>query len=165
LADSLPPDLALGLEARDRNARDVLGHIAGWHQMMLRWNSHALKCVPTAVPAYGYTWDEVTELNLAIWRVIQGTGYRWMRAAIGRTHARALAMLDSLTAEQLWTPGLYEWTRGGTVGGWVGSLTARHYEWGVTKLRRALRLATMDDADSHPGETIRALDGGLVVGT
>jgi hypothetical protein len=145
LADSIPPDMRFALEARDKNPRDILGHIAAWHQMLLRWHARALEGVPTPVPSVSHTWDEVAELNQTIWRVIQELTYSAARAAAARTHVKLLAALDETTEVQLWTPGLFGWTRNGTVGSWFKTLTASHYDWGIAKMRRALRVAAVDD--------------------
>jgi hypothetical protein len=137
------------LLSRDRNARDLLGHIAAWHQMLIRWYSKELEGVPTPVPCAGYSWDEVAEMNQAIWRVVQDMTYDAARSAAVLTHHHALKLYDGSTDTQLWTPGLYDWTRGSAVGSWFETATSIHYQWASAKIRRAIRL---DAAGHEPGE-------------
>jgi hypothetical protein len=155
LADSLPPGMTFAIETRDRNARDVLGHIAGWHQMLLRWHTRGMEGAATPIPAFGYSWDQIADLNQALWRVMQDASYSWTRAALVRTHAQVIGLLDDVPENLLWTPGLREWTRGRTMGEWISYLTARHYEWGIAKMARALRVHHGEES-GEGGESIEA---------
>jgi hypothetical protein len=144
LIDALPPDLEFALGARDRNARDVLGHIAAWHQMLLRWTECALRGEDTPVPAPGHTWDDVVELNQAIWRVSQDLDHARARSGLERSHRRVMDAMRELSDAQLWGPGLFGWARDAAAGAWFERLTWAHYEWGAAKTRRALRVASLD---------------------
>jgi hypothetical protein len=148
MADSLPSMMTFRLEARDRNTRDLFGHLAAWHQMMVRWHTRALEGVETPMPTVTYRWDEVAELNMAIWRVVQELTLVGARAAAIRSHGKLLAVFDAATETQLWTPGLFTWTRGSTVGSWFETITAVHYEWAIAKLRRAIRAGRRDHGGS-----------------
>jgi hypothetical protein len=152
LADSIPSDMEFALEARDRNTRDILGHIAAWHQMMLRWHTAGIEGAPTPVPSVSHTWDEITELNQTIWRVVQEMTYDHTREACVRTHQACLTILDNSSEEQFWGAGVYGWTRSGTVGSWFRTLTASHYEWGIAKMRRAIRVAQAGHGPALSGQ-------------
>ena len=55
----------------NRNIRDVLAHLHHWHLMMLRWYKEGMSGNKPAMPAEGYTWKTVPDLNLKIWEKYQ----------------------------------------------------------------------------------------------
>jgi hypothetical protein len=158
--------MTFGLEARDRNTRDLFGHLAAWHQMMARWHTRALEGVKTPMPSVTYRWDDVAELNMAVWRVVQELTLEGARAAAIRSHNALLTLLDEASESQLWTPGLFEWTRGTTVGSWFETIMVHHYEWAIAKLRRAIRVSrrgtgsTLGARESEPAPSTSAGVGG-----
>lgn len=50
----------------NRNIRDVLAHLHHWHLMMLEWYEIGMKGDKPDMPAKGYTWKTVPELNREI---------------------------------------------------------------------------------------------------
>lgn len=51
----------------NRNIRDVLMHLHHWHLMMLVWYTIGMKGERPEMPAKGYTWKTIPELNKWIW--------------------------------------------------------------------------------------------------
>ena len=51
----------------NRNIRDVLCHLHHWHLVMMEWYNIGMSGSKPEMPAKGYTWKTVPELNKWIW--------------------------------------------------------------------------------------------------
>ncbi|MEO1098281.1 MAG: ClbS/DfsB family four-helix bundle protein, partial [Bacteroidota bacterium] len=51
----------------NRNIQDVLCHLHHWHLVMMEWYNIGMSGSKPEMPAKGYTWKTVPELNKWIW--------------------------------------------------------------------------------------------------
>lgn len=143
LVDGLPDDAleaTFVFEDRDRNVRDVLWHLHIWHQMLIEW--HRIGCLEGGVPAVpgeGYTWRTLPDLNLKLWESAQEVRYSDARSALAASHAEIVRLIESHTNEELFSRGIYAWTKTTTLGAYFVSGTSSHYDWAMKKLRRHAR--------------------------
>ena len=56
---------------RDKNFRDVLMHLYEWHAMLERWYREGMDGDTPYMPAPGYSWRNITLLNMQIWENYQ----------------------------------------------------------------------------------------------
>ena len=127
-------------EDRDRNLRDVLVHLHEWHQMMASWHElGTLQGGSPAVPGIGYTWRTLPALNLEIWKKHQAVDLAEAKRLLRESHAMILARIEQHTNEELFSTGVYKWTKTSTLGAYFVSNTASHYDWAMKKMRRQIR--------------------------
>ena len=121
---------------RDKNLRDVLIHLYEWHQMVMRWyNEGTVKGGMPAVPGEGYTWMTLPDLNMEIWKKYQDVPLAAAKSMLRKSHEEVLAIAALHTDEELFTKGLYKWTKTSNLGAYFISCTSSHYDWAMTKIK------------------------------
>ena len=148
LIDSMPEEVqnaAFGFDiadkkeahwGRDKNLRDVLIHLYEWHQMVMRWyNEGTVKGGMPAVPGEGYTWMTLPGLNMEIWKKYQDVPLEEAKSMLRKSHEEVLAIAASHTNEELFTKGLYKWTKTSNLGAYFISCTSSHYDWAMAKIK------------------------------
>ena len=66
LIESLPPGRLseqFAGSGRDRNVRDVVAHLHAWHILLERWYSDGTAGGSPSIPAEGYSWARLAELD------------------------------------------------------------------------------------------------------
>ena len=138
--DEAKQNAAFAFDDRDKNLRDVLGHLHEWHKMVEEW--HQIGTVEgglPAVPAEGYTWRTLPDWNMKLWEKLQGMSLAEAKAALRESHGRILALAEGHTDEELFAKGVYKWTKTSTLGAYFVSCTASHYEWAMKKLKKHIK--------------------------
>jgi len=124
-------------EDRDKNIRDVLIHLYEWHRMMAAWHRiGTLEGGRPEVPGRGYTWRTLPDLNREIWRKYQNVSLGEAKTKLKASHKKILALIESRTDEELFSKGVYQWTRGSTLGSYFVSSTASHYDWAMRAIKK-----------------------------
>jgi hypothetical protein len=145
LTKSLPDDLVdgpFGFEDRDRNVRDVFVHLSSWQDMMLTWYIDGMAGEKPAIPAPGYTWRTSPALSALIWRDAQQVPLARSVIDLIASHKRMMTLIEGHTDEELFTKRYYPWTGNTSLGSYLVSSTASHYDWAITKILKAARVGT-----------------------
>ena len=122
--------------ARDKNLRDVLIHLYEWHQMVKRWHDEGtVKGGMPAVPGEGYTWVTLPGLNMEIWKRYQDVPLPSAKEMLRKSHDEILNIIISHTDEELFSKGIYKWTKTTTLGAYFISCTSSHYDWAAKKIK------------------------------
>jgi hypothetical protein len=154
LIDSLPPGDAESVvfdfgddpklkEAhwvRDHNLRDVLIHMYEWQNLLLHWVPANLAGNRQPFLPEPYNWANYGELNLVFWGQHQSTTYAEAAVKLRDSHAQVMALINSLTGEELFTKKNYPWTGTSNVAAYVISATSSHYDWAMKKLKLHLKI-------------------------
>ena len=140
LIDAMPEELqeaAFPFVDRDKNLRDVLTHLYEWHQMVQRWHRiGTLEGGLPAVPGEGYTWKTLPDLNAEIWARYQDVLLSMAKKQLRESHAMILRLADAHSNEELFSRGVYRWTKSSTLGAYFVSCTSSHYDWAMKKLKK-----------------------------
>lgn len=124
-------------EDRDKNLRDVLGHLHQWHNMVESWHRiGTLEGGKPQVPGAGYTWRTLPGLNQEIWAQYQQTPLEESKTLVKKSHEKIVGLIESHTDEELFQKGVYPWTKTSTLGAYFVSNTASHYDWAIKKLKK-----------------------------
>lgn len=143
MIDSMPEAMqraAFAFEDRDKNLRDVLAHLHEWHRMVQRW--HQIGCVEGGlpdVPGTGYTWKTLPALNQVIWERYQGVPLAESKALLAESHREVMALIEEHGSDELFSRGVYRWTKSTTLGAYFVSCTSSHYDWAMNKLKKHIR--------------------------
>jgi hypothetical protein len=125
---------------RDKNLRDVLTHLYEWHQMVKRWYEEGtVRGGMPAVPGEGYTWATLPDLNQKTWERYQGVSLEDSKTMLRESHTMILGLIGGHTNEELFSKGVYRWTKSTTLGSYFVSCTASHYDWAMKKLKAVIR--------------------------
>jgi len=121
----------------NRNIRDVLAHLHHWHLMVLEWYRVGMRGEKPDIPAKGYNWREIPQLNRTIWEKYRGTALEEAKELLEKSHLDIMALVDSHDNAELFERARYGWTGNNALGAYLVSCTSSHYDWGLKLIRRA----------------------------
>jgi hypothetical protein len=122
------------------SARDHVAHLAEWERMLFGWYDSGRRGESPAVPAEGYTWAQMDALNRQIFEQHIGDDPELVMAEWRDTSRRLLALAESLSEADLFTPGRFAWTGRGTLGSFVYECGANHYRWAGREIRNGFKV-------------------------
>jgi len=123
-------------EDRDKNIRDILAHLHHWHLMMLEWYTVGMSGEKPDIPAKGYTFKTVPQLNKVIWEKYQTTSYDDVVKMIKKSFLQVQAVINEKSNDELFEKKRYKWTGTTSLGSYLISATSSHYDWAMKKLRK-----------------------------
>ena len=127
-------------EDRDKNLRDVLAHLYEWHLMVQIWHrTGTIEGGMPEVPGKGYTWKTLPGLNMEIWKKYQETSLQEAKTLLHGSHKMILDLIQSHTNDELFSKGVYKWTKSSTLGAYFVSCTSSHYEWAMKKIKKHIK--------------------------
>ena len=126
-------------EDRDKNIRDVLGHLHEWHLMMLEWYKTGMNNEKQYIPAKGFTWKTTPALNILIWKKYQNIDLETVEKKLIESHKHLNALINSHSNEELFTKSYYPWTKTTSLGSYFISSTSSHYDWAVKKIKKHVK--------------------------
>lgn len=118
------------------SVKDVLAHLLEWEQMALGWYRTGLRGEVPAVPAPGYKWNQLPQLNRAIFEKHRDRPLDEVLAAFRASRQEILGVIEALSDEDLFTAGRFAWTQRNTLGTYFVSATSSHDLWARTRIAR-----------------------------
>jgi hypothetical protein len=107
--------------------------------MMITWYEVGSSGGTPVIPAPGFTWRTLPELNEEIRLRLQGVDVASVRSDLEATHRRLMNIVAGHTDAELFTKSRYGWTGSTSLGAYLVSATSSHYAWAVKELRKGLR--------------------------
>lgn len=123
----------------DWSVKDVLAHLIEWEQMALGWHSAGLRGEMPALPAPGYKWSQMPQLNQAIYEKHRNRPLSAILDQFESSHNEIVAVIQGLTDEDLFGAGRFAWTQKNTLGTYFISATSSHYLWAKNEMRKGLK--------------------------
>lgn len=123
----------------NRNIRDVLAHLHHWHLMMLDWYKVGMSEQKPDMPAKGYTWKTVPELNRKIWEDYQNTDLLKVSQLLRQSFADIQKIIRKHTNEELFEKKKYKWTGTTSLGAYLVSATSSHYDWALKLIKKGMQ--------------------------
>lgn len=120
----------------NRNIRDVLAHLHHWHLMMLDWYKLGMSDKQPDIPAKGYTWRTVPELNREIWKRYTDADLKDIRKKLKASHNKVYQLIEQHTNEELFEKKRYKWTGTTSLGAYLISATSSHYDWAIKLIKK-----------------------------
>lgn len=121
----------------NRNIRDVLGHLHHWHLMMANWYEVGMTGQKPVMPAEGYTWKTVPDLNRKIWEQYGQTSLAQVRKLFADSHQTVVKLIHNHSNEELFEKKRYPWTGSTSLGAYLISATSSHYDWAYKLIRKS----------------------------
>ena len=110
-------------------AADHLMHVVAWHRRLLGWMADEAAGREVVRPEPGYTFEQVDELNDRDLLAARGTPLAEAWRQFDETLTAVLALVESLSDDELNTPGRYRWLPDdGVLWYPVGGNSFDHYE-------------------------------------
>lgn len=121
------------------SVKDILAHLVEWQEMNFGWYEAGLRGEKPAMPAPGFTLREIPRLNQMIYRNHHRRSLDAVLNDYRSYHERTVALIKSLTDEDLTTLNRYSWTGPSwTLSDYLRASTAAHYLWARKRIRRWL---------------------------
>jgi hypothetical protein len=119
--------------------KDMLAHLAHWEAFLPDWITASRRGEHVQTPAPDLTWKDVHVLNQRIYEEHCDQSIEKVLEYFRTTHARFMALAESLTDDEVLTPGYYAFTGDGTLYDWLNAYAA-HDLWGKSKIRQWLKM-------------------------
>ncbi|GMN11755.1 ClbS/DfsB family four-helix bundle protein [Croceitalea sp. MTPC9] len=113
----------------NRNSTDVLAHLHHWHLMVLDWYTLGMKGIRPDMPAKGYTWKTVPELNISIQKKYKDAHYSEVRKMLDASYHSIQKLIKKHSDQELFEKKKYKWTGSTSLGAYLISATSSHYDW------------------------------------
>lgn len=139
LAGLSPEQMLLPGALGEWSVKDVLAHLVEWEQMFLGWLAAGQRGETPALPAEGYNWRQLGELNQKIYEQYRAAPLDEILALFKTSFAQVCALLESLSEADLVTPGRPAWTGKHILIGFADANTANHYRWARQGLAKGLK--------------------------
>ena len=120
----------------NRNIRDVLIHLHHWHLLFLGWYDVGMKGDKPDMPANGYTWKTMPDLNQWIFEKYQSTSLASAKNLLDKSYKEVQAIIKEHSDEELFTKKKYKWTGSTSLGQYLISNTSSHYAWALKVIKR-----------------------------
>lgn len=144
LDELLAPLSAAQLEQPDVvghwSVKDVLAHLHEWIAMFLDWYAAGLRGEKPAVPAVGYNWGQLPQLNHAIYERYHDQALDTTRQMLADSYDCIRQLTENASEVELTTPGRYAWTGKHTLLTFIAANTSSHYRWARQEIRKGLKL-------------------------
>lgn len=121
----------------NRNIRDVLAHLHQWHLMMMEWYTVGMKGGKPDMPAKGYTWKTIPDLNRKIWEDYCTTDPARVRKMLNMSFADIQKIIQQHSNDELFEKKRYKWTGTTSLGAYLVSATSSHYDWALKLIKKA----------------------------
>lgn len=121
--------------SRDKNLRDILVHLYEWHLLLLNWIKDNISGEHKPFLPEPYNWKTYPTMNVEFWKKHQSTPLTEAKAKLKESHKDVMALIETLSNEQLFARGVFDWTGTSTLGAYCVSATASHYDWAIKKIK------------------------------
>lgn len=122
------------------SVKDMLAHLLTWQRMVLRWYREGEQGLTPQLPAPGYKWNQIPQLNQQIYEHHRDRPLDDVVVHFHTSHGEMLALIEALSDEVLFTRGHLPWANNNTLGSYITSATSSHYSWAKQEIRKGLRL-------------------------
>lgn len=123
----------------NRNVRDVLAHLHHWHLLMLDWYKTGMAGQVPLMPAEGYSWKTLPELNKMVNEKYSREKLQDVRKMFDGSFLQLQQIIARHTDDELFTKKKYKWTGTTSLAAYLISATSSHYDWGLKLIKKCLK--------------------------
>lgn len=123
----------------NRNIRDVLAHLHHWHLLLLLWYQQGMKGEKPEMPAPGYTWRTVPELNREINKKYKNVPLNEIEKSLDTSFKEVQKIIDRHSNDELFEKRKFKWTGTTSLGAYIVSATSSHYEWALRLMKKCIK--------------------------
>ena len=123
----------------DWAAKDVLGHLFEWEQMVMAWYAAGVKGKTLAVPSEKYNWGQLPQLNHAIYLKHRDRSLADIQKDFKASYKKIIKTIEGIPEKELFTRKVYQWANNNPLSAYFVSATSSHYRWARTVIRKAIK--------------------------
>jgi hypothetical protein len=132
-------DITSQLVTSQWTTKDVLAHLTEWEQIALGWYKMGLKGETPALPAQGYNWRQIPELNRTIYLKHKDTPLKEVQKNFKQSFQNIMALLEQLSDTELFEKNHFSWTNQNAFATYLIAVTSSHYKWAYARIWRKLK--------------------------
>jgi hypothetical protein len=117
------------------SVKDILAHLTDWEQRLIEWYRAGLKGEVPETPAPGMTWRQLPELNQVGYEKHKDESLERVLEVYRASYREVVTLVEGMTEEEIFTVGVYQWTRKDPLMVWIAANTNGHYEWARRNIR------------------------------
>lgn len=121
------------------SVKDVLAHLMEWEQMFLSWYAAGLAGKTPAIPAEGFNWRQLPQLNQRIFEKYASAALEDVLSQAENSYGQMLTLIQDLPEVDLFTPGRFPWTGEHPLVSFIIPNTSSHYRWARNGIRKGLK--------------------------
>jgi len=106
---------------------------------MLDWYDIGMKNGKPDMPAKGYTWKTLPDLNRKIWQDYQYINLEEVKEKLDESYHRVQKLIVNHTSEELFEKKKYNWTGSTSLGAYLISNTSSHYHWAIKLIKKSMK--------------------------
>jgi hypothetical protein len=118
------------------SVKDILAHLHAWHMLFLTWYQEGITGIKPPMPAPGYTWKQTPELNQVLFEEYMNEDYQIVLTSLKESHQEVFSVIEKHSEEELFTKKLFKWTGTTSMGSYLISNTASHYNWASDLIKK-----------------------------
>ena len=123
----------------NRNIKDVLAHLHHWHLMFLEWYKVGMTGQKPDMPAKGYTWKTLPDLNKKIREMYKNIDLYEALKLFDDSFTEVQKIILKHSNEELFEKKRYEWTGTTSLGAYLISATSSHYDWAFKLIKKCTK--------------------------
>ncbi|NNE76785.1 MAG: ClbS/DfsB family four-helix bundle protein [Pricia sp.] len=123
----------------NRNINDVLAHLHHWHLMFLEWHKKGMAGKKPDIPAKGYTWKTLPDLNRKIQEQYSHWAYQDIKEQLDDSFGEVSNLIQKYTDQELFEKKKYPWTGTTSLGSYLISTTSSHYDWAYKLIKKCMK--------------------------
>ncbi len=119
-------------------AKDFVAHLAEWERLLFGWYESGLRGEKPELPAKGYTWRTMDDLNAAIFERFEAEPAVTLLADWQATSGRLIELTESLPEAELFEKKRFDWTGSTSMAVYVDECGPNHYRWARAEIEKGL---------------------------
>jgi len=108
-------------------------------EQMNEWYVVGMEGQKPDIPAKGYTWKTVSQLNHKIWQDYQNVSLQEIRESLENSHKEMMQLIVNHSNEELFEKKRYAWTGTTSLGAYFIGATSSHYDWALKLISKAFK--------------------------
>ncbi|NOQ71273.1 MAG: ClbS/DfsB family four-helix bundle protein [Crocinitomix sp.] len=123
----------------NRNVRDCITHLHEWHLMVLDWYRIGNTGEKPKIPAEGYTWKTLPDLNKKIWEQYQETDLETALKLFETSYQKIRSLIENHSDNDLFEKKKYNWTGSTSLAAYLISCSVAHHDWAYKRIKKSLK--------------------------
>ena len=107
--------------------------------MFLTWYEVGMNAGKPEMPAKGYTWKTLPDLNIEIWKKYQKSSLHQISLLLSESYSDVQMIIKRHSNDELFEKKKYKWTGSTSLGAYLISNTSSHYDWAYKRIKKSMK--------------------------
>jgi len=117
----------------------MLAHLHHWQLIVLDWYAIGMVGKKPDIPAKGYTWKTLLDLNRNIWKKYKDSSCTDVRKLLGASFKNIQKHIERHSDQEFFEKKNHAWTGIKSLAAYLISSTSSHYDWVYKLLKKTTK--------------------------